>query len=122
MPDASPERALPPDVVNRLIREFSQGLEARLQALRTTLADLEAHGTVATREVFFHTAHSLKGTAAAYEATELIEPAAALAELGRGWFRGEPIHRDGLNSASQYLATLTRAVDAFRARVPGENA
>ena len=81
--------------------------------MRTALATLSAGFEQASAETFFLQAHSLKGTAGAFEASELEKHAIVLADIGRGWWSGESISDDGIESAGKELKLLAQAVERF---------
>jgi HPt (histidine-containing phosphotransfer) domain-containing protein len=100
-----------------LRREFVDGLPDRLTGLRTALGAC-ADGLEATSvETLYHRAHALKGTAAAYGAHELVEPAARLARLGRSWLERHAMAAGEHAAAVAALDELEAAVQAYRARL-----
>ena len=105
------------DPVAQIRREFSAGLPARVERMRSAL-DAVAHGyDAAMAETFYHAAHSLQGTAASFGAHELVDHAAFLAELGRRWLRVRAVTAEQLSSASGELERLRIAVEQYRARI-----
>ena len=106
-----------PAPVAQIRREFSDGLPARVERMRSAL-DAVAHGyDAAMAETFYYAAHSLNGTAASFGAHELVDPAAFLAELGRRWLRVGAVTAEQLSSASGELERLRMAVEQYRARI-----
>ena len=71
-------------------------------------------------ESFYRTAHTLKGTAASFEADELVEPATALAEVGLRWFEGGSLDPLDVDAASRNLERLVEAVQLYMERVEGD--
>ena len=110
------------DPVAIVRREFSAGLDARLDRMRSALA-VVAHGyEAAMAETFYHAAHSLKGTAASFGADELVDHAAFLADLGRRWLHIQAVTPEELSSASGELDGLGLAVEQYRARIERSDA
>ena len=110
------------DPVAQIRREFSAGLPARVERMRSAL-DAVAHGyDAAMAETFYHAAHSLDGTAASFGAHELVDHAAFLAELGRRWLRVRAVTAEQLSSASGELERLRLAVEQYRARIERSDA
>ena len=105
------------DPVAQIRREFSAGLPARVERMRSAL-DAVAHGyDAAMAETFYHAAHSLQGTAASFGAHELVDHAAFLAELGRRWLRVGGVTAEQLSSAAGELERLRMAIEQYRARI-----
>ena len=105
-------------------REFSAGLGARLDLMRSAL-DAVADGEgfdPAMAESFYHAAHSLEGTAASFGAHELVDHAVFLAELGRRWVRVRTVTVEESSSASGELERLGLAVEQYRARIERSDA
>lgn len=110
------------DPVAQVRREFSAGLGARLDLMRSALdAVAEAFDPVMA-ETFYHAAHSLRGTAASFGAHELVHHAAFLAELGHRWLRGGAVRVAERLSASGELERLGLAVEQYRARIERSDA
>ena len=108
--------------VAQIRREFSAGLPARVERMRSAL-DAVAHGyDAAMAETFYHAAHSLNGTAASFGAHELVDHAAFLAELGRRWLRVRAVTAEQLSSAAGELERLRLAVEQYRARIERSDA
>lgn len=103
-------------------REFSAGLGARLDLMRSALDTVAEGFDPAMAESFYHAAHSLNGTAASFGAHELVDHAAFLAELGRRWLRVGAVTAEQLSSASGELERLRLAVEQYRARIERSDA
>ncbi len=98
-------------------REFSAGLDARLERMRSALA-VVAHGyEAAMAETFYHAAHSLTGPAASVGADELVEHAAFLADLGRRWLHTRAVTGEQLTAGAGELERLGLAVEQYKARI-----
>ncbi len=112
------------DPVAQVRREFSAGLGARLNLMRSALDAVAEGGGVdpAMAESFYHAAHSLEGTAAAFGAHELVDHAVFLAELGRRWMRVRAVRVEESLSASGELERLGLAVEQYRARIERSDA
>jgi hypothetical protein len=117
-----PTRSAREDALRALHREFAAGLTERMATLRAAVTECTAGFALAAAETLYYRAHALKGTAAAYGAHELVEPAARLAGIGRGWLErrgtadGEPA------TAVAALHALEAAAAIYRARLEGESA
>ncbi len=101
-------------------REFREGLAGRLERLRTSLERLAAGYELEAAETFYRTAHSLKGTAPAFGADALVEPAAALSSVGRRWFEEERVNSEEISSAREHLERLRGETERFIAEKEGE--
>ena len=105
------------DPVAQVRREFSAGLGARLDVMRSALNGV-AHGyDAAMAETFYYAAHSLNGTAASFGAHELVDHAAFLAELGSRWLHARAVTPEQLSAASGELERLGLAVAHYRTRI-----
>jgi chemotaxis protein histidine kinase CheA len=111
----------PVDPLAEVRKEFSQGLPERLEAMQGALAVLRGRYDEGQAEIFYHRAHSLKGTAASFEADELAEHAAVLSKLGRGWMEAGAVKAAELEKADAALHRLEVAVEAYRREVEGES-
>ncbi len=114
------------DPVAQVRREFSAGLGARLDLMRSALDAVAERGgggfDPAMAESFYHAAHSLEGTAAAFGAHELVDHAVFLAELGRRWVRVRAVRAEESLSASGELERLGLAVEQYRTRIERSDA
>jgi HPt (histidine-containing phosphotransfer) domain-containing protein len=100
-----------------LSREFAAGLSERTATLRTALAACVGVFAAAEVETLYYRAHALKGTAASYGAHELVEPAARLAAIGRGWLERRTTDAQEHAAAVAALADLEAAVASYRVRI-----
>ena len=105
------------DPVAEVRREFSAGLGARLDLMRSALDAVAEGFDPAMAESLYHAAHSLEGTAASFGAHELVDHAAFLAELGRRWLHSRVATPEQLSAASGELDRLRLAVEEYRARI-----
>lgn len=96
-------------------REFRVGLADRLEHLRAAFERLRAGYEAEAAEIFYRTAHSLKGTAPSFDAQELSEPAAALSALGRLWSEAAAVEAAELAAAAAALERLEAAIAAYTA-------
>lgn len=101
------------ELLTEVYREFREGLPARVARMRTALETLAAGYEPEATEIFYRTAHSLKGAAPSFGADQLVGPAAELAELGRRWYEGGSVETDELRSAFYDLEQLSEAVEAY---------
>jgi HPt (histidine-containing phosphotransfer) domain-containing protein len=100
-----------------LDREFAAGLSERTATLRAALAACADAFVASEVETVYYRAHALKGTAAAYGAHELVEPAARLAGIGRGWLERQTRDAGEHAAAGAALRDLEAAVAGYRARI-----
>jgi HPt (histidine-containing phosphotransfer) domain-containing protein len=115
-----PEPSVPADRAaarHALDREFAAGLSERTATLRAALAACADRFAAAEAETLYFRAHALKGTAASYGADELVEPAARLAAIGRGWLERRATVAPEHVAAVAALDDLEAAVAAYRARI-----
>jgi HPt (histidine-containing phosphotransfer) domain-containing protein len=102
--------------VAALRREFAGGLAARLDRLRTALTRLGEGVTPDALQDFHLPAHSLKGTAASYDAHELVPHATRLTALCRRWLDAAAAPRADLEEASRELDALEAAMERYQRR------
>lgn len=102
----------------KLRREFQASLPGRVATMEGALETLGFGYVPEAAERFHQSAHSLKGTAAAYEADELVEPATKLTELGLRFLGTRARTPTELTAAAELLGELRRAVDRYRLRMP----
>ena len=107
------------ELLAEIFREFREGLPLRLETLRSALQQL-ADGDREVTELFYRTAHSLKGTAPSFEADELVAPAASLAAAGLAWDEGAAPRNDEIAAAFKELERLGAAVESYTARMEGD--
>jgi len=118
---SSPDAEQSPDqLLAEVHREFRAGLADRVETLRSALARLAGGYDRAAADAFYRTAHTLKGTAASFEADELVEPAAALTDLGLRWFEGGALDPPEVDAALRQLERLVEAIKSYRERVEGD--
>ncbi len=103
-------------------REFSAGLGARLDLMRSALDALADGFDPAMAESFYYAAHSLEGTAASIGAHDLVDHAALLAQLGRRWMGVRSVGAEESLSALGELERLGLAVEQYRARIERSDA
>lgn len=97
-------------------REFVEGLPERERALRQALEQLKQGYSRPAAEAFYLKAHSLKGTAGAFQADELVPPAATLAAKAKRWLQQERAGQDELDEAARDLALLVQAMASYKER------
>jgi HPt (histidine-containing phosphotransfer) domain-containing protein len=107
----------PTELLAGLRREFAQVLPNRIATLHDALDACTSPFDNAAVEHFHFKAHALMGTAASYGATELVEPAARLAGLGRQWLDRGSASAAEITAAGVRLTELERAASAYQARV-----
>jgi chemotaxis protein histidine kinase CheA len=108
------------ELLEQVYREFREGLSQRLDTMRVALEGLAEAYSEESAELFYRTAHSLKGTAASFEATELVQPATTLAGIGLPWYDGEVPQAEEIEAALESLEQLGEAVQRYTARIEGE--
>lgn len=107
------------ELLAEVYREFREGLAERSSRMRVALETLKAGYEAEATEVFYRTAHSLKGAAPSFGADELVDPATALAEVGRHWFEGELVDDEELEAAFHELERLDEAVERYVREMEG---
>ena len=107
------------ELLAEIFREFREGLPLRLETLRSALQQL-ADGDRDATELFYRTAHSLKGTAPSFVADERVAPAAVLAAVGLAWDEGAAPRNDEIAAAFKELERLGAAVESYTARMGGD--
>ncbi len=114
MPDFPPmdETSLE-GAVAEVRKEFDEGLPDRLNTLTSALDSLTPGFESDAAETFFFNAHSLKGTAGAFGADDLVDPARALSEISRGWLRRGEASAQELADARDELERLREAVNGY---------
>ena len=108
------------ELLAEIYREFREGLTERLDKMRAALEELTTAHNEETAQLFYRTAHSLKGTAASFEATELVQPATTLAAIGLPWYEGVVPIADDIEAAFRGLEQLGKAVEQYSARMEGD--
>lgn len=101
------------EAIAQIRLEFCDSLPARLQAMRKARETLSAGYQQSLAETFFLQAHSLKGTAGAFEASELEAHATVLADIARGWPNGKSVSDEEIARAGEELELLAEAVERF---------
>lgn len=107
------------ELLAEIFREFREGLADRLETMRSALAELADGGEPAAVELFYRTAHSLKGAAPSFDADELVEPATNLADIGLAWYEGGAPSEDEIAAAYRALEQLGAAVRDYAKRAEG---
>jgi HPt (histidine-containing phosphotransfer) domain-containing protein len=110
----------PDDLIAEITREFCDGLQARVEAMRSALERLSNGYDGEAAEAFYRAAHSLKGTAASFEADELVGPAAELSDVGLRWHETGVLDTAEVPAALVGLERLQEAVAAYAARLEGD--
>ena len=83
--------------------------------MRSALERLAAEHSEEAAQLFYRTAHSLKGTAPSFDAGELVEPAAELARIGLPWYEGVTPRAEEIEAAFSGLDRLGAAIDEYSA-------
>jgi HPt (histidine-containing phosphotransfer) domain-containing protein len=127
--DARSDEARDPDemrdldeLVAEIRREFCDGLPLRVETMRFALEQLAGGYDADAAEAFYRAAHTLKGTAASFEAEELVGPAAALSDIGMRWFEGGGLDPSEMPAALEELERLREAVRSYSARMEDDAA
>jgi len=114
MPNKPPEDQVNLDeAVAEVRREFEEGLPGRLEILASALDSLTQKFDSGTAETFFFNAHSLKGTAGAFGADDLVGPARQLSGISRGWLKRGEASVQELTEAREELDRLREAVTVY---------
>ncbi|HEV2671828.1 MAG TPA: hypothetical protein VGU74_12085 [Gemmatimonadales bacterium] len=103
--------------VAALRREFAAALPARLDALRTALDGVRQRTTREALQAFHLVAHALHGTAAAYEAHELVPHVSRLATLARAWLTVGLATAGERDEAARELQAMAQAIEQYQQRV-----
>ncbi len=107
------------ELLTEVYREFREGLPTRVAQLRAALETLATGYERGATEIFYRTAHSLKGAAPSFGADQVAGPAAALAEVGRRWFEEGDIEDDEVCAAFRDLGRLDDAVERYVIEMEG---
>ena len=102
-------------LIAEIHREFREGLPARLETMRESLLTLSEGYDSQAVELFYRTAHSLKGTAPSFGADVLVPPSSALAEVGRRWFEDGGLNVEEVSAAFATLEQLSAAMAEYAA-------
>ncbi|NIR45692.1 MAG: hypothetical protein GWN99_14930 [Gemmatimonadetes bacterium] len=108
------------ELLAEVYREFREGLPVRLEALRSALTQLIKGWDETAADLFYRTAHTLKGTAASFDADELVTPATVLADLGLRWEEKGTLDRGEIEQAVEELERLAAAIEGYVERMEGE--
>ena len=114
MPDFPPkdEKNLE-EAVAEVRKEFDSGLSERLNTLTSALDTLQQAFESGAAETFFFSAHSLKGTAGAFGADDLVPPARELSDRARRWLKQGQTSAQELTEAREELELLREAVSGY---------
>ena len=107
------------DAIAEIRLEFSASLPGRLRVMREAREVLSVGYDQASAETFFLQAHSLKGTAGAFEAKELEAHASVIADIARAWRNSQSIGDGDVARAGEELERLAQAVERYRQEVEG---
>ncbi|NIN71400.1 MAG: hypothetical protein GTO46_05580 [Gemmatimonadetes bacterium] len=110
----------PDELLAEVYREFRDGLARRIDTIRSALERLASAYDAGAADTFYRTAHTLKGTAASFEADELVDPAEGLADLGLRWFEDGDLDPLEVSAAFRHLEELEGAVQRYLERVEGD--
>ena len=110
----------PDELIAEITREFCDGLQERLGTMRSALERLSNGYDREAAEVFYRAAHSLKGTAASFDANELVGPAADLSDAGLRWYESGVLDTAEVPAALVGLEKLQAAVASYAARLEGD--
>jgi HPt (histidine-containing phosphotransfer) domain-containing protein len=113
MPDYPPKDSSLDEAVAEVRREFDEGLLDRLDTLTTALGILTQGFKSDAAESFFFNAHSLKGTAGAFGADDLVPPARELSDRARRWLKQGQTSAQELTEAREGLERLREAVSGY---------
>lgn len=112
----------PDELLAEVYREFRDGLAGRVETLRSALERLASGYDAGAADTFYRTAHTLKGTAASFEAYELVDPATGLADVGLRWFERGEFDLLEVSAAFRQLEELEGAVQRYVERMEGDAA
>jgi HPt (histidine-containing phosphotransfer) domain-containing protein len=110
----------PDELLAEVYREFRDGLAGRVDTIRSALERLASGYDAGAADTLYRTAHTLKGTAASFEADELVQPAKGLADVGLRWFEDGELDLLEVAAAFRQLEELEGAVQRYVERVEGD--
>lgn len=119
MSAATPDEPRHEDLIAEIFRDFREGLPVRIETMRSALEQLARSFDPQAAELFYRTAHSLKGTAPSFEAHELSERAAELADVGLRWQEGGAFDAAEVSEALKGLERVREAAARYTAEMEG---
>jgi chemotaxis protein histidine kinase CheA len=108
------------ELLAEIFREFRQGLPERVEQIRASLEVLAEGYDRQAAELFYRTAHTLKGTAPSFGAHELVEPATVLTEVGKRWYEEGSVNLAELAAVRGDLELLNAAVERYASGSEGD--
>ncbi len=109
------------DLIAEIFRDFRDGLPVRIETMRSALEQLAQGFDPQAAEVFYRTAHSLKGTAPSFEAHELSERVAELADVGLRWHEDGAFDAAEVPAAREGLERVREAAMRYTAEMEGDS-
>ena len=106
-------KQLPVEVLQELANEFAAGLAARAAVMLEAIDEIARQRSADAAHRLRLTAHSLAGTASAFNASELVPHASRLESLGKEWQeRNGAATKASVTVARRALEMLTENLDA----------
>ncbi len=110
------------ELIAEIFKEFRDGLPERVDAIRNSLEALADGYDAEAAELFYRTAHTLKGTAPSFGADGLVAPSAVLAEIGKRWCEDRELDTKSATVALEEVEQLSIAVQEYIAEMEGKTA
>ena len=107
------------ELIAEIFKEFREGLPQRVETIRNSLETLADGYDVEAAELFYRTAHTLKGTAPSFGADGLVAPSAVLAEIGKRWYESGELDTKSATVALEEVEQLSIAVQDYIAEMEG---
>ncbi len=108
------------ELIAEIFKEFREGLPERVDTIRDSLETLADGYDAEAAELFYRTAHTLKGTAPSFGADGLVTPSAALADIGKRWYESGELDTKSATIALEALEQLSIAVQDYIAEMEGK--
>ncbi len=110
------------ELIAEIFKEFREGLPGRVDTIRDALETLADGYDAEAAELFYRTAHTLKGTAPSFAADGLVAPSAVLAEIGKRWYESGELDTKSATVALEEVEQLSIAVQEYIAEMEGKAA
>jgi len=108
------------ELIAEIFKEFREGLPERVDTIRDSLETLADGYDAEAAELFYRTAHTLKGTAPSFGADGLVAPSAALADIGKRWYESGELDTKSATIALEEVEQLSIAVQDYIAQMEGK--
>jgi HPt (histidine-containing phosphotransfer) domain-containing protein len=108
------------ELIAEIFKEFREGLPERVDTIRDSLETLADGYDAEAAELFYRTAHTLKGTAPSFGADGLVAPSAALADIGKRWYESGELDTKSATIALEEVEQLSIAIQDYIAQMEGK--